>query len=126
MHTRAKHFNDKTVAAKNLATKDPSQVKKFSYSVHGYTGMEWSKVRENRMLKLLRVKFARGTDLAAKLQSTENRLLAESGKDNFFLWVAIDTCCRKSEMSLMKCLSKILYVVTNKIYNSISLYICQL
>ena len=46
--------------------------------------MEWGKVRENLMLKLLRVKFARGTDLAAKLQSTGNKLLAESGKDKFF------------------------------------------
>ena len=83
-HARAKHFNDKAVAAKILATKDPSHVKKLSYSVHGYTDMEWGKVRENLMLKLLRVKFARGTDLAAKLQSTGNKLLAESGKDKFF------------------------------------------
>ena len=59
-HTRAKHFNDKAVAAKILATKYPSQVKKLSYSVHGYTDMKWSKVRKNLMLKLFTCKVCTG------------------------------------------------------------------
>ena len=81
---RALHFKDQAAAAKIFATKDPSEAKRLSYSVRGFSDAEWSKIREDLMLKLLRIKFAAGSELARRLQTTGSKLLAESGKDNFF------------------------------------------
>ena len=83
-HVRALHFKDQAAAAKIFATKDPSEAKRLSYSVRGFSDAEWSKIREDLMLKLLRIKFAAGSELARRLQATGSKLLAESGKDKFF------------------------------------------
>ena len=83
-HVRALHFKDQAAAAKIFATKDPSEAKRLSYSVRGFSDAEWSKIREDLMLKLLRIKFAAGSELAKRLQATGSKLLAESGKDKFF------------------------------------------
>ena len=83
-HVRALHFKDQAAAAKIFATKDPSEAKWLSYSVRGFSDAEWSKIREDLMLKLLRIKFAAGSELARHLQATRSKLLAESGKDKFF------------------------------------------
>ena len=42
------------------------------------------RVREDLMRKLLQVKFAPGSEMAARLQASGTKLLAESGKDKFF------------------------------------------
>ena len=39
---------------------------------------------EDLMRKLLQVKFAPGSEMAARLQASGTKLLAESGKDKFF------------------------------------------
>ena len=83
-YIRAKHFNDVVVATKILKTNDPAEVKRLGYKVRGFRASEWNKVKEDIMLKLLRMKFSRGNVLAEKLKATGTKQLAESGKDMFF------------------------------------------
>ena len=83
-HIRAKYFKDHESAAKILATKNPAEVKRLGYKVRGFKAAEWSKVKEDVMLKLLRIKFRAGTKMAENLKNTGRKLLAESGRDAFY------------------------------------------
>ena len=45
---------------------------------------DWTRVREDAMLQLLRIKFAPGSDLAKKLLATSGKSLAEAGKSDSY------------------------------------------
>ena len=53
-------------------------------SLHGFKPKVWDKVREDVMLKLLRIKFAPGSDMATKLVATAGKSLAEAGQSVTF------------------------------------------
>lgn len=83
-HLRALKFNDNKIASQILRAKDAAEAKRLSYRVRGFNDSEWSKVKKNYMLKLLRIKFAPQSELSRKLLATGDMKLAETGRDGFF------------------------------------------
>ena len=90
-HIRAKHFRDQKLSTKLLATKDPSEAKRLSHQVRCPVGVDykqqmagWNTCKKEVMMKLLRIKFAPGSELATRLQATGTKKIAESGLDSFW------------------------------------------
>ena len=79
-YIRAKRFNDDVVATNILKTSDPAEVKRLGYEVRGFRASEWNNVKEDIMLKLLRIKFCRGNVSAEKLKATETKQLPSPEK----------------------------------------------
>ena len=83
-YAKARKFDDVDTSEKILSARTPSDAKRIGASVHGFKPRVWDKVREDVMLKLLRIKFAPGSDMATKLVATAGKSLAEAGQSVTF------------------------------------------
>ena len=79
-YAKARKFDDVDTSEKILSARTPSDAKRIGASVQGFKTKVWDKAREDVMLKLLRIKFAPGSDMATKLVATAGKLLAEAGQ----------------------------------------------
>ena len=77
-------FDDVDTSERILSARTPSDAKRIGASVHGFKPKVWDKVREDVMLKLLRIKFDPGSDMATKLVATAGKSLAEAGQSVTF------------------------------------------
>ena len=83
-YAKARKFDDVDTSERILSARTPSDAKRIGASVHGFKPKVWDKVREDVMLKLLRIKFAPGSDMATKLVATAGKSLAEAGQSVTF------------------------------------------
>ena len=83
-YVKAKTFKDTSSAEKILCSTSPSVAKHIGSTVKNFNMKDWTCVREDAMLQLLRIKFAPGSDLAKKLLATSGKSLAEAGKSDSY------------------------------------------
>ena len=83
-YVKAKTFKDTSSAEKILCSTSPSVAKHIGSTVKNFNMKDWTRVREDAMLQLLRIKFAPGSDLAKKLLATSGKSLAEAGKSDSY------------------------------------------
>ena len=83
-YVKAKTFKDTNSAEKILCSTSPSVAKHIGSTVKNFNMNEWSRVRDDVMLQLLRIKFAQGSDLAQKLLATSGKSLEEAGKSDSY------------------------------------------
>ena len=79
-YAKARKFDDVDTSERILSARTPSDAKRIGASVQGFKAKVWDKAREDVMLKLLRIKFAPGSDMATKLVATAGKSLAEAGQ----------------------------------------------
>ena len=83
-HVKAVLFGDHAAAAEILSSDDPSAAKRMSFSIKGFKEKVWNSKRHDLMLQLVKAKFEQNPELAAELRATRKKILAESGKHNYF------------------------------------------
>ena len=83
-YVKAKTFKDTSSAEKILCSTSPSVAKHIGSTVKNFNMKDWTRVREDAMLQLFRIKFAPGSDLAKKLLATSGKSLAEAGKSDSY------------------------------------------
>lgn len=77
MYSKAMLFHDIVRANQILKTRDFRYMKKLGREVNNYDEFEWSAFRFNIVKTAVQAKFSQNKDLAARLISTGNALLAE-------------------------------------------------
>ena len=83
-HVKAVLFGDQAAAAEILSSDDPSAAKRISFSIKGFKEKVRNSKRHDLMLQLVKAKFEQNPELAAELRATGKKILAESGKHNYF------------------------------------------
>ena len=83
-YAKAMHFKDIDSSDNILCAKTPSMAKHIGSKVKNFKVKEWSSVREDIMLELLRSKFAPNSDIANKLVTTSGKSLAEAGQSDTY------------------------------------------
>jgi ribA/ribD-fused uncharacterized protein len=78
MYHKALLMGEKNVAANILCTEDPAKIKQHGRSIKNYDDELWSKRRYEVGLQGNRLKFAADSELAEKLLSTGNAIIAEA------------------------------------------------
>ena len=77
MHRKALCFGDGPTAARIMASRDPSEIKRLGRLVSGYDDGVWGGVRQVVVYEGLLAKFGQNRELADRLRATGDDLLAE-------------------------------------------------
>ena len=83
-HVKALLFGDHAAAAEIISSDDPSAAKRMSFRIKCFKEKVWNSKRHDLMLQLVTTKFEQNPELAAELLATGKKILAESGKHNYF------------------------------------------
>ena len=83
-HEKALRYKDEKTALQILWCKEPNVAKELGKSVCGFSVDDWSTVKRDIMIRLLREKFLPGSDLAGLLVKTNGKKLAEAGSSKCF------------------------------------------
>lgn len=83
-HEKALYFLDRQNALKIRGAKEPGDAKLFGKNVANFKEKEWNRQQKPTMLRLLRIKFKPGSELAAQLLATGDQVLAEAGSSKTF------------------------------------------
>ncbi len=79
MYKKALYFKDYKIADTIIFNQEPPiKAKKLGRKVVGYDDVEWSKVRYNIMLDVVKEKFFQNVPLMKEILSTEDKLIVEA------------------------------------------------
>lgn len=78
MFKKAELFNDKEIAEKILAEKDPSNQQKLGRQIRGFIPEKWDKNKIGIVWYGNYLKFTQHEDLRKRLLATEDRIMAEA------------------------------------------------
>lgn len=77
MHKKATYFNDDAIADEIMKTDDPAVIKDLGRKVSNFNSTYWNGIRQIVVYRGLYAKFSQNEELAEKLKSTGDAVLAE-------------------------------------------------
>lgn len=112
MYSKAVLFDDKKIAKKILSITDVAEIKDLGRQVHKFDDKIWDANKKDLMVKGLYAKFACNKDLADKLVSTGDKVLAECAVKDRIWGIGLsmhdkrrfDTSCWTGQNLLGECL----------------------
>ena len=83
-YAKASRYQDTVAEESILCAASPAEAKQTGLHVQNFDSADWDTVKSGIMLDLLRIKFAKGSEMAKVLLSTSGKSIAEAGKGGSF------------------------------------------
>ena len=83
-YAKASKYEDTAAEEAILCATTPAEAKQAGFRVRNFDHVDWDKSKKKIMLDLLRVKFAKDSELSRVLLKTAGRSIAEAGKSKSF------------------------------------------
>ena len=83
-YAKASRYGDTVAEESILCASSPAEAKQTGLHVQHFDSADWDTVKKGIMLDLLRIKFAKGSEMAKVLLSTSGKSIAEAGKGGSF------------------------------------------
>ena len=77
MHQKAIYFKDETIADEIMKTDDPAVIKDLGRKVSNFNSTYWNGIRQIVVFRGIYAKFSQNEELAERLKSTGDAVLAE-------------------------------------------------
>ena len=90
-YAKASRYGDTKAEESILCAASPAEAKQTGLHVQNFDSTDWDTVKSGIMLELLRIKFAKKSEMAKVLLSTSGKSIAEAGKGSFTIGLTLNS-----------------------------------
>ena len=90
-YAKASRYGDTKAEESILCAASPAEAKQTGLHVQNFDSTDWDTVKKGIMLELLRIKFAKKSEMAKVLLSTSGKSIAEAGKGSFTIGLTLNS-----------------------------------
>ena len=90
-YAKASRYGDTKAEESILCAASPAEAKQTGLHVQNFDSTDWDTVQSGIMLELLRIKFAKKSEMAKVLLSTSGKSIAEAGKGSFTIGLTLNS-----------------------------------
>ena len=90
-YAKASRYGDTKAEESILCAASPAKAKQTGLHVQNFDSTDWDTVKSGIMLELLRIKFAKKSEMAKVLLSTSGKSIAEAGKGSFTIGLTLNS-----------------------------------
>ena len=90
-YAKASRYGDTMAEESILCAASPAEAKQTGLHVQNFDSTDWDTVKSGIMLELLRIKFAKKSEMAKVLLSTSGKSIAEAGKGSFTIGLTLNS-----------------------------------